>query len=173
MTRSCSQSGNLFCAASGGRAGTFHLQELSLTIWLTLSSVYYHGVLFFIPLSLIPGMNTTYYSYMARILQVIKRGYIFGPNAVFLPPQPQVSEPSSYTCSASRHLTSMIIQLYLLSLHFYTFPRCSSFDVAKTSAFISMLAEIQQHGIFGSAATNLWWLVTSLVTVEELNSVVY
>jgi len=73
---------------------------------------------------------------VARILQVIKHIHIFGPNAVFLPSQTQVSELSLYKCTASRHVASMIIQPYSFPLHFYNFPCCSSFGVPKTSAFI-------------------------------------
>ena len=136
VTRSCCQMDNLFCTASGGKSGAFHLQELLcddlVDSFLCLLS---HSVLYIL-LSLLPDVNKTCYSYVARILQVIKHGHIFGPNSVFLPPQTQVSELSLYKCTPSRHVISMIIQPHSFTLHFYTFPCCSSFDVPKASSFI-------------------------------------
>lgn len=79
----------------------------------------FHCVVFIL-LSLLPDTNKTCYSYVVGILQVMKHGHIFGPNVVFLTPQTQVSELSLYKCTASRHVTSMIIQPYVYTslLHF-------------------------------------------------------
>ena len=136
MTRSCCQKGNLFCTASGGRSGAFHFQELLCDDLVVSFLCKLSQCVVYILLPLLPGVNKTCYIYVARILQVIKHGHIFCSNSVFLPPQTQVSVVSLYKCTASRHVTSMIIQPYSFTLHFFTFPCCSCFDVPKTSSFI-------------------------------------